>query len=93
MATDDASAAPAKTIRRKLLSVIYLCLATMAPIAVVISIVHHHWFGLFVSMVASALLVPLAIALTRQSGPAMKLIAPVILTAVIGYLVIGNAIG
>jgi hypothetical protein len=93
MARDDASAAPAKTTARKLLSVFYLCLVTMMPIAVVISITHRHWFVLFASAVASAVQVPLAVAITRQSGPALKLIGPIILVTVLGYLLIASAIG
>lgn len=93
MARDGASAAPAKTIPRKLLSIVYLCVVTMPPIAVVISITHRHWYALFFSVVMSAVLVPLAIAITRQSGPAMKLIGPIILTTLIGYGLIASAIG
>jgi hypothetical protein len=89
----DASAPPGRTIPRKLLSVVYLCLATMPPIAVVISITHHHWFALFFSVFASAVQVPLAIAITRQSGPAAKLIAPIVLVALVGYGLIAWAIG
>ena len=93
MVRDGASAAPAKTIPRKLLSVVYLCLVTMPPIAVVISITHHNWFALFFAVVVSAGQVPLAIAITRQSGPAMKLVGPIVLAALIGYGLIAYAIG
>jgi putative effector of murein hydrolase len=89
----DASAAQAKTIPRKLLSIVYLCVVAMSPIAVVISVTHHHWFALFFSVVASAVQVPLAIVITRQSGPAMKLIAPIVLAAGIGYVMIASALG
>jgi hypothetical protein len=93
MARDNASAAPAKTIPRKLLSIVYLCVATMPLIAVVISITHRHWFALFFCVVVSAVQVPLAIAITRQSGSAMKLIGPIVLVTLIGYGLIAYAIG
>jgi hypothetical protein len=93
MAGDDRSVARVKTIPRKLLSVVCLLVATTAPVAVVISITHHHWLALFVCLVASAVQVPLAIAITRQSGPAMKLIGPIVLGAVLGYVMIGFALG
>lgn len=93
MATDDASAEPAKTIPRKLLSIVYLCAATMPPIAVVISISHRHWFALFFCVAASAVQVPLAVAISRQSGSAMKLIGPIVLATLIGYGLIAYAIG
>jgi hypothetical protein len=37
--------------------------------------------------------VPLAIAITWQSGPAMKLVGPIVLAALLGYGLIASAIG
>lgn len=54
-----------KTIPRKLLSVVYLRVVAMTPIAVVVSITHHHWLALFVCLVASAVQVTVAVAITR----------------------------
>ncbi len=58
-----------------------------------ISISRRHWFALFFCVVASAVQVPLAIAITRQSGSAMKLIGPIVLATLIGYGQIAYAIG
>jgi hypothetical protein len=93
MARDDVAVAQGKTVPRKLLSVVYLCLSALTPIAVVISIAQHHWVALFVSLVASVMQVTVAIAITRQSGPAMKLVGPIILAIALGYAMIAFAIG
>jgi hypothetical protein len=74
---------------RKVGSVVYAVLALLLPLAVVINLVNHHWFSFGVAVVATALLIPLAVVLIRQSGPAARLIFPGAVTTVIGVLLIG----
>ena len=74
-------------------SVLYGAVTLLLPIAVVINLIHHHWFYFGVALVATALLVPLAVTLIRQSGPAAKLVFPVAVTAVIGVLLVANGMG
>ncbi len=73
---------------RKVCSFIYLALTALLPAAAVINFVNRHWFFGFVAVVATAVLVPLAIAVTRQSGPAARLIFPMAVSTVLGVLLI-----
>jgi hypothetical protein len=92
MVLDDGSSASSSSERstaRKVGSMVYLLLTALLPAAAVINLVNQHWFYGFVALVATAVLVPLAIAVTRQSGPAAKLIFPIAVVAVLGGLLIG----
>jgi hypothetical protein len=73
-------------------SVVYAAVTLLLPVAVIINLVNHHWFSFGVAVVATVLLVPLAVALIRQSGPAAKLIFPLAVTAVIAVLLIGAGV-
>ncbi len=74
---------------RKVTSVVYAALTLLLPVAVIINLINHHWFSFAVAVVATALLVPVAVGLIRQSGPAAKLVFPMAVAAVIGVLLIG----
>jgi hypothetical protein len=82
-----------RSIARKMGSVVYLALTALLPAAAVINLLNHHWFYFFVSVLATVVLVPLAITLARQSGPAAKLVFPSAVTAVLGALLIGAGLG
>jgi 4-hydroxybenzoate polyprenyltransferase len=86
---DGPGASFERTTARKVGSVIYLALTALLPAAVVINAINRHWFALLVAAVATALLVPVAIAVTRQPGPAAKLTFPLAVTTVLGVLLIG----
>jgi hypothetical protein len=92
MEFDGSSASSERSTARKVGSVLYLVLTALLPAAVVINVVNHHWFAFFVAVIATALLVPLAIALSRQSGPAAKLVFPIAVTTVLGLLLIGTGL-
>jgi hypothetical protein len=87
---DDGTSAPSgRSTARRVGSVVYLALTALLPAAAVINVVNHHWFYFFVSVVATALLVPVAIAVARQPGPAARLTFPMVVTTVLGVLLIG----
>jgi hypothetical protein len=86
---DGSAASSERSTARKLGSVVYLALTALLPAAAVLNLVNHHWFYGFVAVVASVVLVPLAVAVTRQSGPAAKLIFPIAVVTVLGVLLIG----
>ena len=92
MRDDGSFASSERSTARKVGSVVYLAVTALLPVAVVINLVNRHWFYVFVAVVATAVLVPIAIAVTRQSGPAAKLIFPVAVTTVLGALLIGGGL-
>jgi heme O synthase-like polyprenyltransferase len=92
-ASSPSSSSPERSTARKVCSAVYLAVTALLPAAVVINLVNHHWFYLFVAVVATVFLVPVAIALSRQSGPAAKLTFPIALTVVLGALLVGAGLG
>jgi hypothetical protein len=89
MLDDGTPTSSERSTARKVGSAVYLVLTALLPAAAVINLVNHHWFYGFVAMVATVVLVPLAIAVTRQSGPAARLIFPIATVIVLGGLLIG----
>jgi heme O synthase-like polyprenyltransferase len=89
---DEWSGSPARSERstaRKICSVVYLVATALLPAAAVVNLANGHWFFGFVAIVASVVLVPLAISVTRQSGPAARLIFPMAAVTVLGGLLVG----
>lgn len=92
MANDGTSPLTKRSTPRRVGSVVYLVLTALLPAAVVIDVVNHHWYYLFVALVISAFQVPMAVWVTRQSGPAAKLIFPIVLVALLGLLMVSASI-
>ena len=86
---DESSAPAGRSGARLAGSAVYAAVMVLLPVAVIVNLINHHWFSFVVAVVATALLVPVAVALIRQSGPAAKLIFPIAVSAVIGVLLIG----
>ncbi len=85
----ESSAWSERSTARKICSVVYLGVTALLPAAAVINLANGHWFFGFVAIIASVVLVPLAISVTRQSGPAARLIFPIAAVTVLGGLLVG----